>query len=345
MRAASIVAYREPLVLGEVPDPEPSPTGVVLQVAATGICHSDYHGWTGDAPYPSLPHVPGHEMVGTVVAVGSDVTKWAVGDRVTVPFSVGCGECGPCRQGWTNICDVNFTPGFTAWGSFAEYVAIEYADRNLVALPEDLSSVHGAALGCRFVTAYRALKARGGVGDEMRLAVFGCGGVGLSAVMIGAALGAEVIAVDLDDARLARATEFGASRVLNAGDGPVWEQIRDLTGSGADVTIDAVGAPAVVRDAVMSLRKRGRHVQVGLLVGENADPRLPMEQVIMRELEIVGSRGLPAANYSDVFELIASEKVDPARLVDRTVDLEEGARLVTQMDRYTGVGVTVIDRF
>ena len=345
MKAASIVAYREPLVIGEVPDPEPGPTGVVLKVEATGVCHSDHHGWTGDDPYPSLPHVPGHEMVGTVAAVGSGVRRWRVGDRVTVPFSVGCGECGPCRKGWTNVCDVNFTPGFTAWGSFAEYVAIEYADGNLVALPDEISSVHGAALGCRFVTAYRALTARGSVGEGTRVAVFGCGGVGLSAVMIGAALGAEVIAVDLDDARLARATVFGASRAVNAGDGPVWEQIRDLTGGGVDVTIDAVGVPSVVRDAILSLRKHGRHVQVGLLVGENADPPVPMEAVIMRELEIVGSRGLPAADYPAVLDLIASGKVDPSRLVERTVDLEEGARILTEMGSYPGVGVTVIDRF
>jgi alcohol dehydrogenase len=345
MRAAQIVAYGESLVIGEVPDPEPSPTGVVLRVEATGICHSDYHGWTGDDPYPSLPHVPGHEMAGTIAAVGPEVRRWKVGDRVTVPFSVGCGECDPCRRGWTNTCDVNFTPGFTAWGSFAEYVAIEYADANLVALPDEIPSVHGAALGCRFVTAYRALAIQGGITDGTRVAVFGCGGVGLSAVMIGTALGAEVTAIDLDGARLARAAEFGASHTIDASSGPVWEQVRDLAGGGADLTIDAVGSPAVVDQAIRSLRKHGRHVQVGLLVGANADPRIPMELVTMRELEIVGSRGLPAARYGEVFDLIATGKVDPARLVDRTVDLEEGARILTGMDRHTGVGVTVIDRF
>lgn len=345
MRAASIVAYGAPLVLGEVPDPVATPTGVVLEVEATGVCHSDHHGWTGDDPYPSLPHVPGHEMVGTVAEVGREVKGWKVGDRVTVPFSVGCGECNPCSKGWTNICDVGFTPGFTAWGSFAEFVAIEYADLNLVALPDNISSVHGAALGCRFVTAYRALSARGGVGDGTRLAVFGCGGVGLSAVMIGAALGAFVVAIDLDGARLARASQLGASATVNATDGPVWSKVRDLTGGGVDVSVEAAGAPAAVGESLRSLRKHGRHVQVGLLVGGNADPLIPMEQVIMRELELVGSRGLPAARYPEVFDLIASRRVDPAQLVEKTVDLEEGARLLTEMGSFPGVGVTVIDTF
>lgn len=343
MRAASIVAYRQPLAVGEVPDPVATPTGVVLEVEATGVCHSDYLGWTGDDPYPSLPHVPGHEMVGRVVEAGRDVKGWKLGDRVTVPFSVGCGECEPCSRGWTNICDVGFTPGFTAWGSFAEYVAIEYADSNLVGLPDDISSVHAAALGCRFVTAYRALSSRGEVGESARLAVFGCGGVGLSAVMIGAALGAFVVAIDVDDARLARASELGASAVVNAADGTVWPKIRDLTGGGVDVSLEAVGSPAVVAESLRSLRKHGRHVQVGLLVGGNADPPIPMEMMIMRELEIVGSRGLPAAHYPEVFDLIASGKVDPSRLVDKTVDLGEGAGVLTEMGSYPGVGVAVIE--
>src|SRR5690606_14788314 len=168
-RATTARAHLEPHVTGEAPDPVPGPTGVVLGVEATGVCHSDHHGWTGDDPYPSLPHVPGHEMVGTVAAVGPEVRRWKVGDRVTVPFSAGSGECGPCHTGWTNVCDVNLPPGFTAWGSFAEYVAIEYADGSLVALPDEISSVHGAALGCRFVTASRALTARGGVGEGTRV--------------------------------------------------------------------------------------------------------------------------------------------------------------------------------
>lgn len=345
LRAALITEYGSPLVVTEVTDPVAGPDGVVLRVEATGICRSDWHAWMGHEDLPELPHVPGHEMAGVVVEVGSDVTGWRPGDRVTVPFSIGCGDCRSCREGHLNTCDRAFTPGFTAWGSFAEQVAIDHADLNLVRIPDDLESVHAAALGCRFITAFRAVVDRGLLAPGQWLSVYGCGGVGLSAVMIGSALGAHVVAVDIDGASLEMATALGAVAVVDAGvDNPV-TTVRELTEGGAHVSIDAVGRSETMADSVRSLRKHGRHVQVGLLLAEHATPAVPMEPVIMGELEILGIRGMPATDYPRVFELISSRGLDPRRLVTAVVGLEEASAVLEQMAGGGGVGVTVIDAF
>jgi hypothetical protein len=189
-----ITAFGRPLVVDEVPDPSPPPGGVVLRVEATGVCMSDWHSWMGHEELPGLPHVPGHEMTGVVESVGAEVTRWRQGDRVIVPFSIGCGACRSCLAGRLNTCDRAFTPGFSAWGSFAQLVAIDHADLNLVRLPDEMEPVHAAALGCRFITAFRAVVDRGRLASGEWLSVYGCGGVGLSAVMLGKALGARVVA-------------------------------------------------------------------------------------------------------------------------------------------------------
>ena len=144
------------------------------------------------------------------MALGDEVRRWCAGDRVTVPFVGGCGSCAVCLGGDPQVCPDQFQPGFTHWGSFAEYVAIDYADANLVALPAELDSVYAAALGCRVATAFRAVTQRGAPREGEWMAVHGCGGVGLSAVMIGAALGARVVAVDIAPAARAAALEAGA---------------------------------------------------------------------------------------------------------------------------------------
>jgi alcohol dehydrogenase len=194
----------------------PAPGGAVLAVRATGICRSDWHGWMGHDPDIRLPHVPGHEIAGTVEAVGAGVERWCVGQRVTVPFV--CGRCEQCRSGNQQVCDRQFQPGFTHWGSYAEYVAIEYADVNLVELPESLDFVTAASLGCRFATAFRAVVDQGSVRAGTWVAVHGCGGVGLSAVMIATALGAHAIAIDIDRSRLERARSIGAVAAIDAND-------------------------------------------------------------------------------------------------------------------------------
>jgi alcohol dehydrogenase len=344
VRAALITEYGKPLVVAEVPDPEPTPGGVVLKVEATGICLSDWHAWIGHEELPSLPHVLGHEMAGIVQEVGPGVRNWRPGDRVTVPFSVGCGECPSCAEGNLNTCDRGFAPGFTHWGSFAELVAIDHADLNLVRLPETLSSGHAAALGCRFVTSFRAVVDKGRIQPGEWLAVHGCGGVGLSAVMIGAALGARVVAVDINERALALASELGAEALVDGTTERPSKTVMEITGGGAHVSIDAVGTRATANNSIRSLRKHGRHVQVGLMLGDEANPSLPMQRIIMHELEIHGSRGMPATDYPRVLELIATGAVDPGRLVTNTVELGEASSILEKMAEFQGVGVSVIDR-
>ncbi len=346
MRAALITAFEHPLEIEHVADPMAPPAGIVLRVEATGVCLSDWHAWMGHEELPNLPHVPGHEMAGTIEAVGKEVERWQPGDRVTVPFSIGCGTCPSCREGHLNTCDRSFTPGFTHWGSFAELVALDHADANLVDLPPDLEAVHAAALGCRFITAFRAVADRGGIQPGEWLAVHGCGGVGLSAVMIGVALGARVVGVDITTQKLEFATDLGAEVVVDAAAVEnTGRAVRDASGGGAHVSIDALGSTTTALNSIKSLRKQGRHIQVGLMYGDDAAPPIPMDPIIMREIELLGSRGMPATDYFRVFRLISSGAVDPRRLVTRTIALEEASTVLAAMDSFAGVGVTVIDRF
>lgn len=345
MRAAFITRFGAPLEVAHAANPTADEDGVVIRVEATGICLSDWHAWMGHEQLPGLPHVPGHEMAGVVAEVGTAVRRWRPGDRVTVPFSVGCGECASCREGHLNTCDRGFTPGFTHWGSFAELVAIAHADTNLVRLPDDMDPVHAAALGCRFVTAFRAVVDRGRVGEGEWLAVYGCGGVGLSAVMIATALGARVVAVDVNPRALEMARAMGAEVTVDSTAAEPARVVREITGGGAHVSIDAVGKTAALTQSLASLRKHGRHVQVGLMLGDDASPQIAMERLIMGEIEILGSRGMPAGDYPRVLAMIASGTVDPSRLVTRTVSLDEASGVLEAMGEFTGAGVTVIDRF
>ncbi|MFW8628016.1 zinc-dependent alcohol dehydrogenase family protein [Deinococcus sp. ME38] len=332
--------------LQTVPDPEPTPDGVVVEVGASGVCRSDWHGWMGHDPDIRLPHVPGHELAGTVVAVGRDVTAFRVGERVTVPFVAGCGRCGPCRAGDQQVCHAQFQPGFTHWGSFAPLVALGYADQNLVRLPDRLDFVTAASLGCRYSTAFRAVSQQGRVRGGEWVAVHGCGGVGLSAVQIAASLGARVIAIDIDDSKLALAARLGAEHTLNATRTPdVPAAVADLTGGGAHLSLDALGHPQTLANSVLCLRTRGRHVQVGLLLADQSRPAVPMDRVIARELELLGSHGMAAHTYPQMLGLIERGQLNPSALIGARIDLAGAAQALAGMDTFTGVGVTVIDRF
>lgn len=198
-----------------MPDPSCPSDGVLVQVAATGVCRSDWHAWRGHDPV-QLPIIPGHEFAGVIAAVGADVSGWQVGDRVTTPFVLGCGRCEFCRAGDAQVCPNQEQPGFTLPGSFAQLVAVPRAAANLVRLPDDVSFVAAASLGCRFATAFRALVNHGAVKAGQWVAVHGCGGVGLSAVMIAKAFGAKVVAVDVTADALAAAQRLGATRSSTA---------------------------------------------------------------------------------------------------------------------------------
>ena len=340
MRAAQFTAFGAALEIIELPVPVPPPGGVVIRVAAAGICRSDRHAWQGHDPgIKSLPHVPGHEFAGSIAEIDWRVRGWKVGDRVTVPFACGCGACALCVAGHSQVCPDQYQPGFTGPGAFAEFVALPYAQSNLVRLPESVGFSQAAALGCRFATAYRALahadQARVRPGE--RVAVFGCGGVGLSAVMIACALGAEVIAIDIRDAALQAAALLGAAQTLH------FDQIEGLT---VDVAVDALGTTETCVAAIEALGPRGRHVQIGLMVGEDARPALPIGRLIARELKIIGSHGMGAAAYPEMMALVANGTLRPEKLVAASIALDDLACALEGMGSFTGQpGVTIIDRF
>ncbi|MFF3437176.1 alcohol dehydrogenase catalytic domain-containing protein [Streptosporangium sp. NPDC002721] len=374
MRAVVFDAFGADPEVREVPAPEPPPGGAVIRVEATGLCRSDWHGWQGHDPdIRVLPHVPGHELAGVVEAVGPGVASWRPGDRVTVPFVCACGSCAACLSGDQQVCERQTQPGFTRWGSFAEYVAVDHADVNLVRLPGEMSFSTAASLGCRFATSYRAVTAVGRVRPDEWVVVHGCGGVGLSAVMIAAAAGARVVAVDVSAGALELARKFGAVACVGAepsgaeppgagafeagppGAGPsragapraepsraepsgagveVAERVRELTSGGAHVSIDALGSPETCVASIESLRRRGRHVQIGLLPGLTP---LPMGRVIGYELELLGSHGMAAHAYPAMLEAVASGALRPDALVTRSIGLEEAGAALASIGSVPGV--------
>jgi len=345
MKAAIYHKFQGPIEIPQVPDPVCPANGVVIKVGATGLCRSDWHGWMGHDADIVLPHVPGHELAGTIVEAGNGVNRFKIGDRVTLPFVCGCGSCPQCDSGNQQVCDHQFQPGFTAWGSFAEFVAIERADLNLVKLPDEISFETAASLGCRFITSFRAVVDQGKVQPGQWVAVYGCGGVGLSAIMISAAAGANVIAVDIDDEKLKLARQLGAIVTINSHKENPEMVVMDVTGGGAHLSLDALGSKETCFNSINSLRKRGKHIQVGLMLANEALPVVPMSRVIAWELEIIGSHGMQAFRYAEMLEMIKAGKLQPEKLIQRTVTLEEGAAELVRMDSFKNLGITVINRF
>ncbi|MEP6901744.1 MAG: zinc-dependent alcohol dehydrogenase family protein, partial [Actinomycetota bacterium] len=283
---------------------------------------------------------------GIIEEIGSDVKNWKKGERVTLPFVCGCGKCPQCVAGNQQVCDFQFQPGFTDWGAFAEFTAIDYADTNLVKLPDEIDFVTASGLGCRFSTSFRAVAAQGRVSGGEWVAVYGCGGVGLSAIMIAAAFGANVVAVDIDDEKLAFAESIGAAAIVNSKTSAnTIEAVKEITKGGAHASIDALGSPETCFNSISSLRKRGRHMQVGIMEAEHHKTVIPMDLVISRELEILGSHGMQAHKYAEMLEMIAAGKLAPQKLIGKTISLEESLTELMQMNSFRGIGITVIDKF
>lgn len=342
MRAVVLDAIRGTPEVRAVPDPSPPENGVVVEVKSTGLCRSDWHAWAGHEEI-TFPHVPGHELAGVVVAAGPGVKHWTTGDRVTVPFVCGCGRCQWCLQGDAQICPDQQQPGFTHWGSFAQYVGLHAADTNLVAIPEGVEYHAAASLGCRFATAYRALAHRAQLTAGQWLTVVGAGGVGLSAVMIGKAMGARVIAVDRHQEALDAAETLGAQHTLLADGRDIGAAVAEITHGGSHVALDAVGSEQTSAQAVLSLRRRGRHVQIGLLPGVAGHPKVPMERVIAWELDVLGSHGMAAADYPGMLALIEQGALAPQQLIEQTIGLAEAADRLPGFDQATVAGMTMID--
>ncbi|RVU33855.1 alcohol dehydrogenase [Hwanghaeella grinnelliae] len=345
MKAAYIEEFDGPITVRTVPDPDCPVDGAVVAVRACGVCRSDHHGWKGHNPNVVLPHVMGHEFAGEVIATGPECHHFKPGDRVTAPFVLGCGHCRDCQTGNATICDDQQVIGFTFWGAYAEQVAISNADFNLVHLPEDLDFIAAAGMGCRVTTSWRALTDRANLEPGEWLVIHGSGGIGLSAVIIAAALGARILAVDISDDALVMAKELGANAVLNVtGVNDVGGAVRDLTGGGAHVSIDALGTQATFENSLRSLRKLGRHVQIGMPVGRHATVPLPLlELVYSRQLTIHGTRGLSAAGFAPLLDMVSAGRLDPGRLVTRTIPLSGAGAALAEMDTGQPAGVTVID--
>jgi D-arabinose 1-dehydrogenase-like Zn-dependent alcohol dehydrogenase len=343
VRAVVFEEFGRPAEVREVADPAPPPGGVVVRVGATGLCRSDWHGWMGHDDGVVLPHVPGHELAGEVVAVDPAVTGWRPGARVTVPFVCACGRCAACARGDQQVCERQQQPGFTHWGSFAEYVALHRADTNLVAVPEEMSYVAAAALGCRFATAYRAVVAQGRVRPGEWVAVHGCGGAGLSAVMVAVACGARVVAVDTAPGALELARRFGAAVCVDPGavDGDTAGAVRAATGGGAHLSLDALGSAATCAASVAGLRSRGRHVQVGLLPAGGV--AVPMDRVVALELELLGSHGMAAHAYPELMRQVAAGTLRPDLLVGAVIGLDDAPDALAALSGGSPAGITVID--
>jgi alcohol dehydrogenase len=345
MRAVQFETFGGPVTLNNVVRPEPLPHGVVIRVEASGLCRSDWHAWQGHDPdITAFPHTLGHEFAGIVSAVGDEVRQLSVGDRVTVPFVCGCGECQWCVSGNAQVCPTQWQPGFSGPGSYADYVAIPHADFNAVVLPDEVSFDVAASLGCRFATSYRAIVDVANVLEGETVSVFGCGGIGLAVVMFAASRGAQVIAVDVRDSALAIASQAGAAHVINANQTDAVDAIREWFPNGVDVSIDALGSVETADAAVRSLRLQGRHVQIGLLLPDAIGDRatVPMHLVIGRELQILGSHGMSARGYPAMLAEIAAGSLDPARFVTRRISLDDAPEALAAMSHGTEPGVTII---
>jgi D-arabinose 1-dehydrogenase-like Zn-dependent alcohol dehydrogenase len=350
MKAAVVEEYGKPMVIHQdFADPECGPDDVILEVGACGICRSDHTLWTGGLPWlgivPPLPIVLGHEYCGVVAEAGRNVTRVREGDRVVSPFDHACGTCGLCLDGYQNVCANVTIPGAHYTGGFASHTKVAHADVNMVPLPDSLSFEAAAGLGCRFITAYHGIVDQAVVKPGEWVAVFACGGVGLSAVDIASALGARVVAVSRSQEKLDLARRLGAEHTVVAGPDAAAEVVS-LTDGGAHVSIDALGSRDTMLPALMSLRTRGRHLRLGISnKTEQGEVPIPVDVLVFRELTIVGSWGMQAARYPEMLDLIATGKVNPSLLVGETVALEDTSRVIESMVSYDTVAMPVITRF
>ncbi|MGN7393276.1 alcohol dehydrogenase catalytic domain-containing protein [Peribacillus frigoritolerans] len=350
MKAAVLTKFNKPLEILNVPDPELTPDGVIVKVMASGVCRSDLHLWEGGLGWVGLdldlPHVMGHEFCGVIEEVGKDVTHFKKGDRVVVPFIHGCGHCETCNSGHPNVCADHIEIGITSWGGFGEYAHVPNADSSLAHLPEEISFVEAASLGCRFPTAYHGVVDQGEVRPGEWVTVFGCGGIGLSAIHTASTIGAMVIAVDINEEALKLAKAMGAAFTFNAKNPDVVKEIIELTKGGAHVTIDALGSKTTIQSAMKSLRIRGRHVQIGMTtLDEKGYVPVPIDEMIMKELRIIASCGIQSYKFASLIQMIRKGTINPGKMVTQTIGIEGAGQIILDMKAKKNVGVTIIDCF
>lgn len=326
MKSVRMVAVGQPLELQEIPIPSVGENNVLVKVAAAGICHSDVHYRAGRSPVYPLPLTLGHEIAGVVVETGRRVHRLKTGDRVVLHYLITCGECDYCIRGAEQFCRQGKMLGHFTDGGFAEYIAVP--ERNAVLLPDEIPFEQGATLMCASATALHALRKSRLRGGE-RIAIFGIGGLGLSAVQLALALGAlEVYAVDVNPVKLGLASRYGARpiHVQKGGPDPV-DQIRQLTsGYGVDVAIEMIGLPATMRQALRSLAVFGRAVIVGI-----SDQPLQIDtyrELLGPETELIGSNDHLLSELPLLLELARRGDLDLSDAVSRTIPLD--ADLINQ---------------
>lgn len=318
MKAAVFYGAHQPLKVEEYPDPRPGPGEVLVRVAACGVCHTDLHYLDHGVPtFKKPPLILGHEASGTVEAVGEGVSEFKAGDRVLLPAVLSCGRCFFCRTGRENICQSMVMVGNHVDGAYAEYISAPAKD--LFRLPEEIPLEEGSIIADAITTPYHAVKNRARVKPGDTVVVLGCGGVGLNVVQVAAAVGGVVIAVDILDQKLEWARRLGAAETINAQAEDVPRKVRQLTGGGADIAIEAIGKPATMEQAFASLRTGGRLVIVGY---SDQNMALNAARTMFREMEVVGSLGCRPVDYPKVIELARLGKIKVAPLVTARFPLE-----------------------
>jgi 2-desacetyl-2-hydroxyethyl bacteriochlorophyllide A dehydrogenase len=340
MKAFHIVDYGTPLAATQLADLDPGPDEVVVSIQAAGICRSDVHYKSGTRPVSSLPLVPGHEVAGSVEAVGNAVTTHQIGDRVCLHYLVTCGVCAFCRRGAEQFCDSGQMIGLDRQGGYAESIAIPAKNAHLI--PEGVSTEAAAVMMCSTATSLHALR-RGGAGPGMSVAVFGSGGLGMSAIQLARAMQVEdVIAIDTNPVKLSAAAALGATPIDGSAD--VAAAVREASAGGVDVALELVGSAPLMATAVESLAPGGRAVAVGITDREfGLDP---YRDLIRREASILGSADHLASEIDELLAWAAQGIIDIDALITRLIpfDVDEVNEALDRLEDFGDDIRTVITR-
>ncbi|PIC82992.1 alcohol dehydrogenase catalytic domain-containing protein [Sporosarcina sp. P1] len=339
---ALVLTDKENCEVRNVADPTIDENGVIIKVKANGVCRSDWHFWKEGA---FIGRILGHEFSGTVEEVGKNVTNFKRGDRVISPFTGSEGSCPYCLSGRSHLCDSRSSPGITHDGGYAEYVAIPMGDRNVIHLPDEVSYLDASALGCRFMTAFHGLVDRAQLMPGEWVAVYGCGGVGLSLINIAAAMGAAVIGVDINEGNLELAKKMGAVHTINSSKTDPAEAIRELTNGGAHISVDAIGRTETCLSSIGSLQKDGRHLQIGVISNNEGKVLLPANELLTKEIRFLTAFGMPVQRYTSLLPLVAQGKLTPGKMVNSEVSLSDVNGLFQAMSRNALTGTSIVTSF
>ncbi len=320
MKAAVFHGPNRPLEVTEVPTPSPGAGEVLVRVAGCGLCHTDLHYIDhGVKSFKQPPLILGHEIAGTIERLGDGVTDREVGDRVLIPAVLSCGRCSYCCGGRANLCSELIMLGNNIDGGYAEFVVVPAGE--LVTVPESIPLERAGVIADALSTPYHAVKRRGRVQPDDTVAVVGCGGVGLNVVQCATVAGARVIAVDINEKRLAVARDLGAVETVNPNEADRPDKrIRKLTDGGVDVAFEAIGTPATIQLAFSLLRRGGRLCVIGY---SHKEVTLSAARLMYYELELVGSLGCSSSEYPEIIGLIEAGRLKLDPIVSGTIPLVE----------------------